>query len=1026
MLKTHRFHSKLVLRTPLKGYKLEPVGIDTLKTFFEIPSNAEALYLASPALHTEYIRWQKEGLPSQKEEDKLVFALLKYYLRLHSRCTPFGLFAGCNIANWGDENLLDSGDQMHRETRLDMHYAVSLAQHISVQPFVKPYLEFRTNSALYKMGDKHRFVEYFYRNKSRVHQISSVDASEYLDRILEKALEGGYISELADTIVDEDISKEEALGFVDELIDNQIIVSALEPSVTGDDLLSQIRTILQNVFDEHPHESLKILVEQLTRVQRLLDELDKRFGNQIEDYQLIIDVIKEIGVPFEENKLFQTDLFIDTGATTVQSNVKSQINRVLAILHRLMPTYDKTNLDVFKEAFVKRYGTSEVLLLHALDAESGLGYASNSNSGDLNPLVDDLRIQIADDENKINWSVRDSMLLKKLTTAIKKNQTEINITDADIQQLSVIENNLPDSMHVMFSVDAATGKIFLRSASGSSAANILGRFGSGNEKIKDLLKDITKHESSLHPNAVLAEIVHLPENRVGNILMRPTLRSYEIPYLSKASVNKDNEIALQDIYVSVVEDSVVLRSKRLNKAVLPRMSNAHNYSYNALPVYHFLCDVQHQKTQRDLFFDWGPLQREFTFLPRVKVKDTVVFPATWNIYGSALETLKKDSENALENFDSWRHEQNLPEQFVLVNADNKLLIDASNALAVKMFIYEIRNEVQIQLEELIGLTHNSAGVLMANEFIGIIEKENATDRPFKQNTVEATPNAVQSDWVYYRLYCGAKTSDALLSVIASKAKEYMDQELVSHWFFIRYQDPDMHLRIRFRLTDMVHMGFVVQDFLDVLTPHRENGQISKIVLDSYEPEYERYGYAGMQLSEYLFWFDSHCCVQLLENLSSEKNRWLTCIYSVHKLLLDFGCTLETRTKLLKELKTVFAEEFQMNKYLKQQLSAKYRENRSLIDSILEDPTDLDPDLIKLFELVDTRSVNNEPIVQELQKLDTEGVLDIAIQDLMPSYIHMLVNRIFRNKQRVHEMVIYDFMWRTYNSALARTKNEVEA
>ena len=46
---------------------------------------------------------------------------------------------------------------------------------------------------------------------------------------------------------------------------------------------------------------------------------------------------------------------------------------------------------------------------------------------------------------------------------------------------------------------------------------------------------------------------------------------------------------------------------------------------------------------------------------------------------------------------------------------------------------------------------------------------------------------------------------------------------------------------------------------------------------------------------------------------------------------------------------------------------------------------------------------------------------IEKDDYVRSIIHMTMNRLFRSKNRLYEMVIYDFLFRYYQSALARIK-----
>src|SRR5262249_61048858 len=79
-----------------------------------------------------------------------------------------------------------------------------------------------------------------------------------------------------------------------------------------------------------------------------------------------------------------------------------------------------------------------------------------------------------------------------------------------------------------------------------------GRFCPGDPGFHRQVEEPLRAEEALQPDAVFAEIVHLPEGRLGNILARPVLRAYEIPYLGRASVPPDRQIPVTDLRVSVV------------------------------------------------------------------------------------------------------------------------------------------------------------------------------------------------------------------------------------------------------------------------------------------------------------------------------------------------------------------------------------------------------------------------------------------------------------------------------------------
>src|SRR5690606_29134413 len=105
----------------------------------------------------------------------------------------------------------------------------------------------------------------------------------------------------------------------------------------------------------------------------------------------------------------------------------------------------------------------------------------------------------------------------------------------------------------------------------------------------------------------------------------------------------------------------------------PRLSNAHSYTLNALPLYHFLCDIQTQFSLRSLFFEWPDFGYKPSFFPRLSVGNAIISPAMWNIKVSTLTNLLKDSEQSKE-----LQKLGVPRKVLFAEGDNTLVIDLTN------------------------------------------------------------------------------------------------------------------------------------------------------------------------------------------------------------------------------------------------------------------------------------------------------------------------------------------------------------
>lgn len=1032
----YKFHPGLVMRTPRFPLQVQIADL----SLYELAENAifmEALFLASPVLHSELRKFVQEKGGNPKEEKKLLRSVAKYYLRMSSRCTPFGLFSGCSVAQWseGPTQLVLDDQPAERHTRFDMHYLCALAQHLAKLPFIKDRLLYFPNTGFYKIGDEIRYVEYKYINAKRSHIISSVSASDYVIALLQAAAKGIQLKELVQLLVADDIEEQEATEFINEMIDAQLLVNELEPAITGDEFLHQIITTLTRINDP-AHADIAQIINLLRQTDAIITQIDTGHNYQVEAYFQIMEIIRRFEIPFEESKLFQTDISFPLKENQVNQAVQAELLESLNLVNRLNRAADSPNLTAFAKRFYERYEDKEMPLLEVLDTETGIGYLEQYNS-DIVPLVDDIAVPPnGEEDNRIRWNKREHFLLKKLQTAMSENTQVVELTEDELKDFNNDWQSLPPSAVTMFRL-LPNGQLVVESVGGSSAANLLGRFAHGNQAIHQIINEIVAEEEAQNAGVILAEIIHLPESRIGNILLHPAFRKYEIPFLAKASVDADHQVLLQDLYVSVRGNKVRLYSKKLGKLVVPRLSTAHNYSNNALPVYQFLCDLQLQDKQSGIGFNWGALENYQKFLPRVVYKKTILFTAQWSFLQADIASLvDKEGDALLEAAAAFRQQWKLPALMVLADGDNELLVNLEDILMLRVWLDAVKKRPGFILKEFLGadgeaVVKDVKGNRYTNQFIAALVK---TAPSYGQdmrptNTVDKKETRgvflPGSEWLYYKVYCGLKSADRILAeAILPLVNQLKADGLIDKFFFIRYNDPGFHLRIRFHVTDTAHIGTVMQQFHQQISDFETAGYIAQTLMDTYKRELNRYSYNSMELAESLFYHDSMACLQMLELTfgdEREEVRWVWALKGIDELLTAFGLNLAEKLTTLEKIKNSFYAEFKADKSLKSQLSNKYRSQKARITAALESKAEGQDELLPLWQVLYDKTKNMAPVVEQLLRMDKAGQLDTPLMDMIPSYIHMLVNRIITSNPRLHELVLYDMLFTWYRSLTEKNK-----
>jgi thiopeptide-type bacteriocin biosynthesis protein len=1024
----YTFHPDVVLRTP----RLPLPGALTAQTipgFLSDPLFLESLYIASPVVYDECIKLKQGDTNNAKRNEKLLSTLTKYYLRSSSRCTPFGLFSACSVVAWQNnpDPITLADGPIERHIRLDMHYLCLLAQKIADTTGIKELLTYYTNNSAYKIGDEVRYVEYLFVKGSKKYQITAVQQSSYLDKIISAATNGKKINELISLIIDEDINEEDARSFIDDLINAQVLTSELEPKITGAGLLDQIITTLERIVAEQ--QSTDIL-SILNNVRYQLKNIADLQSDHVTAYREIIQSLNEIEPVVDESKMFQIDSVKKIATGGVNSTIQGQLQDALSVLNKLSASAQSKNLQSFANNFYNKYGDEEMPLLQVLDTETGIGYL-NTTEGHVTPLIDELILPSKEEALQLNWGKVEQLLHKKLLSKPDNNCIEIN--DADVKELDVNWKDLPESISLMFKIiDNSTNCIQIEAVGGSTAASLLGRFAHADQQISKILSDIAVKEQENKPEAIYAEVIHLPENRIGNVLLRPAFRSYEIPYLAQSSVTIEKQIAVSDLYVSVKNNIVFLRSKRLNKQVIPRLSTAHNYSYDALPVYQFLCDLQAQDIRKTISFGWGSLGQLYTALPRVMYKNTILSLAQWNFTESDIKELVKNEVAAMEDVRHFKQAHQLPQHVVLTDGDNELLVDLENILSVTVWLNTIRKKGDFILKEFLypvnGVTDQQQDVY-SNQLIATLFKAVDMEKPARAyKAVEFDPAikrsfSLGSEWTYYKLYCGVKTADKILTdAITPLINELLRLELIDQYFFVRFTDPEFHIRLRLHLVDIDTIGEVIRLVNIHLEPFIENNFIWKEQVDIYTRELERYGSNAIDIAERFFYYDSVALLEMLavtEGDAREDIRWLWAMRAIDELLNCFNLSLNKKFELLSVLRDSFADEYNVDKPLTIQLNDRYREHKQTIEQIMNTEAEAVSEIFPLIEILYKKKEQSLPLAEKIIQLDKNNELAVPLNEFINSLVHMMLNRIIKSSPRLHEMVIYNFACRYYQSAIIK-------
>jgi thiopeptide-type bacteriocin biosynthesis protein len=1013
-----------------------------------------ALALASPSL-LEGLERVLHGEEKQARTARVSAGLLRYLVRMCTRPTPFGAFAGVGWGYFADRTDLCLGETAlaRFRTRPDMHWLLKLLRRLEADPTLVAQLQVRLNQTAYLAGERARlpFADTYGHEDTRA---ISLRATAVVRKVFALAQDFIPYTELQAAVQQAfpRATSEQVERVLRQLWGHGFLISSLHPPLTDARPAHYVRDLLGTL------DGVQEIKDHLTRI---LDEATALDGAGLGAPVGMVSTLvqdQERLVP-TENKEAPGD---GTSALPLQVDSALQVNAPL--LHRTIgqvaahaATFllsqtalpkGSSHLQDYRLLFLDTYGEqAEVPLLDLLSPENGL----DAPDGYQHPAPTYHRLS-AHAPQEIG--PRDQVLLQLLSEALSQGSLEVELTEEIQRRLErwpPQREEAPLSLEIYLQIHAASRSAIdrgewiavLGSNCGSqSAGRTFGRFFDllGEPGMK-ALHELVAHEEALLPDVIFAELSYQPwQARAANVATRPPLRAYEIAIGTTSSVPPERVLTLSDLAVGVQNGRFYVRSMRLGKQV--RVCQSHMLNASLAPnVCRFLLEIANDGLPTLSAFDWGVLASA-PCLPRLFLTAEpsarlVISPARWHLRAETISPLGEGVEETrwFRGLRTFRKQWQVPRYVYLTWGDNRLLLDLENPLMgsqLRAELKKLKNDAHITLEELLpDFEHlwlrdaQDAGYF--SEIVVPLLRAAAPDPTAKPaprhsaGTPSNPPIPVASrkrfpgeEWVYLKLYAAFSQHEELL---AGPIREVMhllqEQELIDRWFFVRYADPEPHLRLRFHVRGAVEASAVLALVLPWSTQLARRAQLRRVALDTYEREVERYGGPdAIDLSEQVFTVDSALTSNII---AAQYARHLTldplavAVFTLDSLFSALGCDLQQRVEWTHQAS---------DKYV---WSKAFRPERRRYCDLLSPRGELDPDQASqralLLDLVRPhKAVLGELSAQIHQLIEAEH-LWVSETSLLGSLAHVHVNRLL-GIDRNREKQVYAF-WRHTLDALHR-------
>ncbi|MFI2237996.1 lantibiotic dehydratase [Streptomyces chrestomyceticus] len=848
-----------------------------LRTVWADKDVAEALQHASPALAAHVRSLCMAERPASRDVRRTALSVARYLLRAQHRATPFGLFAGVTTAEFGTQARAAWGDRHMVLGRAGAEWLSAVVEPLESCPDLLERLTVVANSTATNRGD--RLIVPFQsdvQGDRRRAVETSLALTEPVRAVLAAARTPIPCGTLADKLRAEfpEAGMEKTRRLLTELIQRRVLITNLHAPSTETDALGHLLRQL-DASDAGSLAPVAEMVHELRAIRVDLEECATLGGRES------VAARMRALVPGLRRHPIAHDLRLDA-QIVLPEEVAREIERAASVLTRVCARpYGTAEWNAYHQRFYERYGIGTMVPLTEVVADSGTGYPDGypgTPAGGRRPCV----------------STRDDALVRLAQAAVLDGRDEVVLTDDLIATLDVgpDEPRLPPHLEVGVRVHAASlgqlqrGQFRLEVVSVSRGAGVsTGRFldvmsPASRKALTTELADLPAADNNTVP-AQLSFPPLLPESahvtRAPQVL--PTVISLQEHRGPKGTVLAPGDLAVgcdgRRMYLAAPE-----RGHRVEAVGM----HALNLRTHTPPLVRFLTELSRAQCAQVTVFDWGAAAA-MPFLPRLRYGRTVLAPARWRLEASELPGRTGPRAQWDAALTDWRARRRLPRRVLLVEDDRHLFLDLDEAGHRAILRQHLdRTHLAALVEAPEPEAYGWCGGRAHEVVVPLKAARPPTWPPLPAPTQARALSPAQlqtpatSSVLLAALYGDSRRQDTLLSQHLPGLLEQLGDP---PWWFIRFRDPDQHLRLRIALPDpeaFTRTARTVSAWADEL---RSAGLLAELRYPTSYREMGRWGSgAAWERAEDVFRADSRAVMAQLAQPERPSQRALVAAHSV--------------------------------------------------------------------------------------------------------------------------------------------------